>query len=240
MSSSQESYNLSKLDIAHNENIFNLTIVSENTDHKDELKHIPETFSVEQMNINKDKYENEKFKKLELQKANFEDKEFSKCIFENCNFTESNLSGTNFYECAFHECNLSFVALEHSTLNDIQFHESKIVGVSFRKCSQSLLSIDFYNCILDHVDFSDTDLKKTTFKDSIIKECFFENTTLTEANFSGSDLQGSIFTNTDLTRANFVGALNIVIDPRNNIIKKATFSREEALGLLDVFDIEIQ
>jgi hypothetical protein len=50
---------------------------------------------------------------------------------------------------------------------------------------------------------------------------------------------GAIFENTNLEKCDFRSAYNYVIDPQNNKIKKAKFSKEGAIGLLRAFDIVI-
>ena len=47
------------------------------------------------------------------------------------------------------------------------------------------------------------------------------------------------FKETDLTGADFTGAVNYRIDINHNKIKKAKFSRLEAVSLLESLDIEL-
>lgn len=62
----------------------------------------------------------------------------------------------------------------------------------------------------------------------------FSGADFTETNFSNS-----LFMQTDLSNADLTEANNYNIDIRFNEVKKAKFSRYEALRLLDLLDIEL-
>ncbi|MGL4875523.1 MAG: pentapeptide repeat-containing protein [Clostridium sp.] len=66
------------------------------------------------------------------------------------------------------------------------------------------------------------------------------NCDLREAKFKDSSLSESIFENTNLSKADFSEAMDYVISPERNKIKKAKFSMPEVLGLLKDFDITIK
>ena len=70
-----------------------------------------------------------------------------------------------------------------------------------------------------------------------MKEVTFIKTNLTNSNFENSNLDNSIFNETNLTSADFTTAINYKIDPEYNIMKKAKFSTNGILGLLDKYDI---
>ena len=90
------------------------------------------------------------------------------------------------------------------------------------------------------VDFSSLDLKNTSFESCEIFECVFMETNLSKANFEHCYLKGSTFQNSNLSFASFKSAQNYSIDPNQNTLKKTKFSSVEAIGLLDVFDIELE
>lgn len=58
--------------------------------------------------------------------------------------------------------------------------------------------------------------------------------------FMNCDLKSSIFDRTNLENANFYSAYNFSINPSNNKIKSATFSKENCFGLLNTFNIKIK
>ena len=115
--------------------------------------------------------------------------------------------------------------------------DCKIVGAEFFKCEKIFFSANFQNCLIQYCNFSDLQMKNSSFAKSKLKECHFTNTVLTGSDFEEVDLAGTIFHNSDLSKCNFSKALNYDIDPVTNNIKKAQFSLPEAVGLLRDFDI---
>lgn len=83
-------------------------------------------------------------------------------------------------------------------------------------------------------------MKKTLFKECSIKEANFAETDLSGAVFSKCDLSRTTFQQSDLSGVNFLTAINYSIDPEINNIKKARFSADGVLGLLDKYDIIIE
>lgn len=79
--------------------------------------------------------------------------------------------------------------------------------------------MQFKNCLLEEVDFAESDL--------------------TNAVFAESDLRGAMFDHTRLEKVDFRTAINYAIDPEVNRIRKAKFSREGVMGLLAKYDIII-
>ncbi|MFQ3231082.1 MAG: fluoroquinolone resistance protein, partial [Reinekea sp.] len=65
----------------------------------------------------------------------------------------------------------------------------------------------------------------------------FREGDFSDANFNGADLANSLFDGANLNGANFENAENYYIDVNNTTIKKATFSRLEAVSLLESLDI---
>jgi uncharacterized protein YjbI with pentapeptide repeats len=76
------------------------------------------------------------------------------------------------------------------------------------------------NCTLHEVDFTEADLSASTF--------------------DNCDLLNASFDKTILEKADFRTSYNYIIDPENNRIKKAKFSRNGIAGLLNKYDIEIE
>ncbi len=165
---------------------------------------------------------------------------FSYETFENCDFTQRDCTGSRFLECRFLACNLSLVKLDGCRLQDVRFENCKLVGVNFTKCDKMFLCLKFNNCLIDTSNFSDLDLKNTSFCGCVIRDTHFTNTNLISADFEGVDLKGSVFHNTNLSKANFRGAINYLINPSTNKLVKARFSAPEVLALLDHFEIIIE
>jgi len=166
-------------------------------------------------------------------------KSFTNCCFENCNFTESIWRNIHFASCTFTRCNLSLVKLEGSRLHDVVFVDCKIVGAEFFKCDKVFFSIEAKGSFFQYCNFSDRNMKSTSFGGSKCKECHFTNTNLVQADFQGVDLLGTVFHGCDLSKADFRTATNYIIDPRNNRVAKAKFSFPEVVRLLDGFEIVV-
>src|ERR1700743_228089 len=80
-------------------------------------------------------------------------REFQGCIFRQCDFSNSNLSGNKFFDCVFEGCNMSNIRLQKSFINNVNFLDSKVLGVNFSECQNLLFSVSFENCILDYASF---------------------------------------------------------------------------------------
>lgn len=114
------------------------------------------------------------------------------------------------------------------------------MGIIFRKINTLLIDWDFDSCKIELCDFNGLDIRSSDFLDCTIRETDFLNANLKESVFSGSDLKTAKFHNTNLEKVNFVGAKNFAIDPTQNKMKGAKFSYADAVGLLGVFEIEIE
>lgn len=183
--------------------------------------------------------EGQLFKSEDFSKKSLENYVFTSCSFNSCDFSESILRNAKFCSCTFENCNLSNFKLDGCRFQDVHFVDCKIVGAEFFKCEKTFFSIFFRKCLLQYCNFSDLNMKNTTFNESKLKECHFTNTSLIGADFTEVDLSGTIFHNCDLSKADFSSAIRYDIDPQTNKIKKAKFSLPEAVGLLRGFDIII-
>jgi uncharacterized protein YjbI with pentapeptide repeats len=72
-----------------------------------------------------------------------------------------------------------------------------------------------------------------------LNEVDFTETDLTESLFEQCDFQGAVFDNTILEKVDLSSSFNFSINPNQNRIKQAKFSRTELSGLLDSFQIKI-
>jgi uncharacterized protein YjbI with pentapeptide repeats len=73
---------------------------------------------------------------------------------------------------------------------------------------------------MHQVDFTETEAKNTSFLNC--------------------DLKGSIFDTTILQNTDFCTAYNFTINPSNNPMKKALFSKDNSFGLFNSFNIKIK
>jgi uncharacterized protein YjbI with pentapeptide repeats len=131
-------------------------------------------------------------------------------------------------------------SLKNTSLNDIQFLGCKLVGVQFEECNPFLFSVGFVNCVLKLAVFYKIKLKKTRFENCNLQETDFTEADMTAAVLNNCDLQRAIFQKTILEKADFRTSFHYSIDPEQNRMKKAHFSRMGLAGLLDKYGIEIE
>lgn len=165
---------------------------------------------------------------------------YEDCRFTRCNFGNANLSGVTFRECLFEDCDLSLVALRDSSLQDVRFLRSKMLGVSFNDCRKFLFNVGFGQCMLRLGSFTRLDLRDTAFEGCDLQEADFTGANLSGARFGNCDLQRATFFHTNLERADFRSAYGYSIPPESNRLNKARFSLPEVLGLLDAYGIIIE
>lgn len=166
-------------------------------------------------------------------------REFQSCCFINCDFSNSEFYYSKFMDCKFEACNLSMMKLSESTVNNVAFSNSKILGVNFSECQDFLFSVMFDSCILDYSSFQGKKMLKTKFIKTSMKEVNFNKANLSNSLFDQTDLSGALFERTNLTAVNLVSAYGFAIDPELNTIKKASFSQQGLAGLLARYQINI-
>jgi len=166
--------------------------------------------------------------------------EYDNCKFVNCNFSESYLSNITFLECEFINCNLSMVKTKGTTLKDVIFNNCKLVGFPFHDCNAFLLSVTFIDCQLNLSSFFNLKLKSTSFKSCKLEQTDFTNADLKASIFMDCNLYQTIFDNTILEDVDFRTSYNLNVNPETNRIKNAVFSKENALGLLSNYHINIE
>ncbi len=183
---------------------------------------------------------NKIFEKIDYTTSMLPRGEYENCIFKNCNFYNIDLSNYKFIECKFDGCDLSLVKVRNTTLNDISFLNSKLLGIQFQECNSFLFSVSFANCVLKMSVFYKLKLKKYKFNNCNLQEADFTDADLSNSIFDNCDLQRTVFYNTNLEKADFTTSFNYSFDPERNRIKKARFSRLGVTGLLDKYNIEIE
>ncbi len=180
-----------------------------------------------------------------FEKVNYIDKkvnyrEFEDCVFKNCDFSNSDFSNTTFMDCEFIDCNLSMTQLAGTSLKTVHFKDCKLLGIQFGSCTDFLFSVSFDDCVLDYSSFANKKMPKTKFNSCSMKEVSFIGTNLTSSVFENTNLAGAIFNDTQLAGVDFLTAREYKIDPEFNPMRKAKFSTQGIIGLLDKYDIKIE
>lgn len=166
-------------------------------------------------------------------------REFEDCVFKNCDFSNSNFAYNSFLDCEFIDCNLSMMSLSGTSLKNVSFKNCKLLGIAFNECDDFLFQVYFEECLLDYALFSNKKMPKTKFINCSLRDVAFIGTHLTNSNFENCNLEGALFNDTQLAGVNFKTAYNFKIDPEFNPMKKAQFSTQGIVGLLDKYDIKI-
>ncbi|MFK7907606.1 MAG: pentapeptide repeat-containing protein [Chitinophagales bacterium] len=183
--------------------------------------------------------EDEQIEGVDFSKKTFAKGEYEECRFLRCVFSDLYLSQVSFGECVFEHCDLSMANMATTTLRDVRFKDSKLLGVHFEDCNSFLLSMTFEGCQLNLSSFYKLNLKQTVFKDCSLREVDFSEADLSGVVFDNCDFAGAVFDRTILEKADFRTSYNYSIDPENNRIKKAKFSMGGIVGLLDKYGIEV-
>lgn len=176
-----------------------------------------------------------------IEKVNsLEEDGFLECTFEGCDFSNADFSKKRFLNCKFFRCNWTATKVENTRLQEVSFVESKVMGVDFTLCDPAFLRLFFEKCLLRGCNFTEMKLQGSKFITSDVKECHFVQSDLKKASFRGSNLEGTAFHHTNLVEVDFVEAIYYAIDPLNNPLKSAKFSKLEALALLQGLEITLE
>lgn len=189
--------------------------------------------------LKNDVFDEMHFRDLHLEGIEISYKEFCNCNFEGCKFSESLFRECQFEDCNFKNCDLSLIKVSNSSLLDIVFEDTKILGVNWTDAN-SPLSMKFNSCVISHSVFTKLSLRKINIVNCYARDVDFAEADLTQANFKQTDLLNARFLNTNLTHADFTEAKCYSVNPNLNKLKKTKFSLPEAISLLSSFDIILQ
>jgi uncharacterized protein YjbI with pentapeptide repeats len=136
-----------------------------------------------------DEYYSKTFKGEDFSGAQIDSKEFDGCSFIDCNFTEAIFSKCKFVDCEFLKCNLSVVQMEYSKFSDVNFRDSKVIGINWTKVAWPRMMftspIKFYDSIINESSFFGLSLQ-----DLVIESCVAHNVDFREGDFSHSIFRG--------------------------------------------------
>ncbi len=115
-----------------------------------------------------------------------------------------------------------------------------MLGLHFENCNKFALAMNFENCNLSNSCFYETKLQNTIFINVKFHEVDLVCSDFSGSTFENCDFKYSIFDNTIIEKADFRTSFNFYIDPDKNRIKKAKFSLNGVMGLLEKYDIVIE
>lgn len=180
----------------------------------------------------------ETFEGLDCRGKTLSGKEFNGCAFIGVSFAEATLLRCKLIECTFQKCDFSNTLLKSSTLRDVVFEDSKLLGVNWTVVNAATHMI-FRRSVLSLGNFNGMDLRKWVLSECVARELELGHTNLTDADCRGTDFSGSRFHQCNLTKADFRDAFNYAIRPADNVLKQARFSLPEATSLLYGLDLNL-
>ncbi len=166
--------------------------------------------------------------------------DYENCKFLQCNFNAIDLSHLKFIDCEFIECNLSLVKLNDTSFQKVLFKDSKMIGFNLETCNTFALNISFDTCILNDSSLYQLPLKKTKFSNTTLHNVDFSYADLSNSYFANCDFSNAIFDQTNLRQANLKTSYNFNINPNENQLKGAIFSKDNLEGLVLHLGIKIQ
>lgn len=191
----------------------------------------------------KSEYYSETFEGLNVSGTDISSVTFDGCTFERCDFSQSVFNRCSFVDCEFIGCNLSVADLGYSKLSCVTFRESKLIGVDWTRVSWPTLAlsapVSFYHSIVSDGSFHGLALQDWMLESCTAHDVDFRGGDFSNSSFRGTEFTGAFFVNTDLTGVDFSDATDYRIDVNNNTVRRARFSRIEALSLLDGLGIEL-
>ena len=180
------------------------------------------------------------FNKINFYAQPLEGLEYDGCAFNNCNFSKTNLSNISFIDCTFLNCDFSNAQLNNTGFQEVVFVSSKLIGLRFDTCKLFLLQFTFENCILNYSSFYGLKIPNTQFGASSLIEVDFTEVDARRADFSSCNLTAAVFENSILEGADFRMAENFAINPESNYIQKAKFTKDDLLGLLWQYNLDLE
>lgn len=168
------------------------------------------------------------------------DYEYEECIFDKVIIKEEEIKNCIFSNCQFNNCEISNTNIINSKLTDSVFNKCKLVGVEWSKFVHKFgFSNKFIECYMPYSVFVEMDLKNCEYKNCNLTESFFEYDICKKVSFSNSDLKNTQFLKCDLSECDFIGSKNYFFDVRDNNVRKAKFSKDDAVYLLEVFGLKL-
>jgi fluoroquinolone resistance protein len=165
--------------------------------------------------------------------------EFNKCQFNECNFYKTKFIDCVFEDCLFDTCDLSLISFLGSRLLDINFTNTKIIGVDWTVIMKPY-RFSFNKCKLDNSSFYKMELTNLNINECSAREVDFIESNLSRVKFPFTDLYRSRFNGANLSFADFSNSTNYSIDPNQCKLKKTIFTLPEAVSLLNGFDVVIK
>jgi uncharacterized protein YjbI with pentapeptide repeats len=166
--------------------------------------------------INKIKFENCRFIKINFSWTNFTDVYFSNCEIIDDNFSNSIFNSTVFSNCdlsssIFRGCNFSYSSIRKSEAKDTDFKNSKFNDYCIY--DSNLCNSNFSKSVLIYTEFSHVDLTNTKFIETEFKSSKFNCVNLRNVDFSKSKglLNPIVYLQENFEWININGKLELIV-----------------------------
>lgn len=167
------------------------------------------------------------------------EQEYIGVTFDHCDFTEFVFGDVLFEDCVFTACNLSLCKSHKTSWNGVHFEGCKMTGINFSDANRFTFRASFKDCQLQYASFQGLSLIGTRFEGCLLEEANYADCILKKAVFNECELRMAEFTRCNLEYADFTTARGYVINPNENRLSHAKFSRYGVEGLLATYKIEI-
>ena len=167
-----------------------------------------------------------------------EEVEFNGCKFEKVDFSSAQIRNVDFIDCVFEHCNLSGVDFSNRSIHRCSFEHCNLVGCDFIQSGLQDISITDSKC--DYVNFSSSQMKHFSIKDSVFRkgrvvdvqwsDIYFEKINFEETEFLHTKLDGIDFGNCNIDRISVLAS-----DVKGMIVNP-----EQALMLISLLGINIK
>ena len=182
-------------------------------------------------------YYDSQFEKLNLTESAFNDVVFEDCEFIECDFSQAAFTHCKFSHCTFERCNLSLLDVSATKLFELDFIDCKLLGIDWVKATWAFyhrdFNLSFVRCVLNDSSFFGLTLHELVLDACTVHNVDFREGDYTDSAMTDCDFRHSLFMHTNLQSVDFTDSFNYVIDVLENNVKKATFSRLEAMSLLE-------
>ena len=167
------------------------------------------------------------------------DARFESCTFEGVDWSGKDVRGARFEDCTFVACDLSNMRTLSLGLQHVTFRGCKLVGFDFSSCNALGFQVHMEDCIVDAANVEATDFRNVTWKGGRAHGADFTGANLEGVVLDGVDLEGALFGQTKLAGADFRTATGWRIRPEENRVKGAKFRRDDLLGLVEGWDLDL-
>ncbi|MGR5117946.1 pentapeptide repeat-containing protein [Vibrio astriarenae] len=192
---------------------------------------------------NNEEYYDQQFDKHTVKGETLLETVFEECEFIDCDFSDAVFRRCRFVDCSFVSCNLSLVQFSLTQFLNIEFRQSKLVGVDWTKADWPTFRADpemrFFECILNGSSFYGLTLQEIKFDQCQLVDVDFREADLSQAQMTECDLNEAQFMRTNLTGTDLTDSHSFTMSVLDNQLKGAQFSRLEALNLLESLGVKL-